>query len=58
MDYLIAAGISLLIAVAIAIPWTRAIEKQDKDPDGKNTRTTRTTGTGPKIAEREVTPII
>ena len=27
MEYLIAAGISLLAAIVIAIPWVRAIEK-------------------------------
>lgn len=33
MEYLIAAGISLLLAAAIVIPWVRAIDKQTKDPE-------------------------
>jgi hypothetical protein len=33
VEYLIAAGVSLLIAAAIAIPWVRAIEKQSNDPE-------------------------
>ena len=33
MEYLIAAGVSLLVAVAIAIPWTRAIEKRKIDSE-------------------------
>lgn len=32
MEYLIAAGISLLAAIVIAIPWVRAIEKRKDDP--------------------------
>ena len=33
VEYLIAAGVSLLAAIAIAIPWTRAIEKRMNDPE-------------------------
>ena len=33
VEYLIAAGISLLAAIIIAIPWVRAIEKRKNDPD-------------------------
>lgn len=33
MEYLIAAGVSLLVAIAIAIPWVRAIEKRKNDPE-------------------------
>ena len=32
MEYLIAAGVSLLVAIAISIPWVRAIEKMKNDP--------------------------
>ncbi len=33
MEYLIAIGLSLVVAVAIAIPWTRAIDKRKNDPE-------------------------
>lgn len=33
VEYLIAAGISLLAAIVIVIPWVRAIEKRKNDPE-------------------------
>lgn len=38
MEYAIAVGASLLAAIALTIPWVRAIDKRTKDPEWQEHR--------------------